>query len=93
MASDEFGDPIGTEFGQTLDEINFGINADEALGNLISRVDCPDLKFFVVSVNIQRETGGNLAEIIGNIAHLVARALQAQRAGSGCSRPRAVFRP
>ncbi|HMM39861.1 MAG TPA: type II secretion system F family protein [Desulfovibrio sp.] len=71
MVVDEFEDPIGPEFGQTLDEINFGADMDEALRALLARVDCPDLKFFVVSVNIQRETGGNLAEIIGNIAHLV----------------------
>ena len=71
MVVDEFDDPIGPEFGQTLEEINFGAHVDEALRGLLDRVDCPDLKFFVVSVNIQRETGGNLAEIIGNIANLV----------------------
>lgn len=71
MVVDEFADSIGPEFGQTLDEINFGAHVDEALRGLLDRVDCPDLKFFVVSVNIQRETGGNLAEIIGNIASLV----------------------
>ncbi|MBG0775503.1 MAG: type II secretion system F family protein [Desulfovibrionaceae bacterium] len=71
MVSDEFGEPLGPEFQTTLDEINFGLGADEALRNLANRVDCPDLKFFVVSVNIQRETGGNLAEIVTNIARLV----------------------
>lgn len=71
MVADEFADPIGPEFEKTLDEINFGISPDMALLNLTRRVDCPDLKFFVVSVNIQRETGGNLSEIVGNIASLV----------------------
>lgn len=71
MVADEFEDPIGPEFGKTLDEINFGISVGQALFNLTQRVDCPDLKFFVVSVNIQRETGGNLSEIVGNIARLV----------------------
>lgn len=71
MVADEFEDPIGPEFRKTLDEINFGISAEQALINLTTRVDCPDLKFFVVSVNIQRETGGNLSEIVSNIAHLV----------------------
>lgn len=71
MVADEFEDPIGPEFATTLDEINFGVASDLALLNLTRRVDCPDLKFFVVSVNIQRETGGNLAEIVGNIATLV----------------------
>jgi len=71
MVADEFGDPIGPEFEKTLDEINFGVAADQALRNLTQRVSCPDLKFFVVSVNIQRETGGNLAEIVTNISGLV----------------------
>lgn len=71
MVADEFDEPIGSEFGKTIDEINYGMDSDRALDNLLNRVDCPDLKFFVVSVNIQRETGGNLAEIVGNIARLV----------------------
>lgn len=71
MVADEFDDPIGVEFRTTLDEINFGMDVDRALANQQDRVDVNDLKFFVVSVNIQRETGGNLAEIISNIARLV----------------------
>lgn len=71
MVADEFGDPIGPEFHKTLEEINFGVGVDRALVNLTERVECTDLKFFVVSVNIQRETGGNLSEIVGNIARLV----------------------
>lgn len=71
MVADEFPDPIGPEFAITLDEINFGIDVERALQNLLERVDCPDLQFFVVSVNIQRETGGNLAEIVGNTAGLI----------------------
>jgi len=71
MVADEFGDPIGTEFRKTIDEINFGVGTDQAMNNLAHRVDCPDLQFFVVSVIIQRETGGNLAEILEKIASLV----------------------
>ncbi len=71
MVADEFDNPIGSEFGQTLDEINYGMNVDKALKNLLARVECIDLKFFIVSVNIQRETGGNLAEIIAKISTLV----------------------
>ena len=71
LAADEFGDPLGPEFEETLDEINFGVSVPDALKNLARRVDCPDLKFFVVSVILQRETGGNLAEIIENLAHLI----------------------
>ncbi len=71
MVAEEFGDPVGSEFRKTLDEINFGIGVDQAMTNLVTRVDCPDLQFFVVSVIIQRETGGNLAEILEKIAFLV----------------------
>lgn len=71
LAADEFDDPLGTEFQATLDEINFGASVADALKNLSIRVDCPDLKYFIVSVIIQRETGGNLAEITENIAGLI----------------------
>jgi len=71
MVGDEFNDPIGTEFDKTLDEINFGVGVEDAMKNFSRRVDCPDLQFFVVSVLIQRETGGNLAEILEKIGHLI----------------------
>ena len=71
MVADEMDDPIGDEFDKTLNEINFGVGVPEALKNLANRVDCLDLKFFVTAVVIQRETGGNLAEILENIAHII----------------------
>lgn len=71
LAADEFDDPLGTEFQNTLDEINFGASVADALKNLSIRVDCPDLRYFIVSVIVQRETGGNLAEIIEKLAHLI----------------------
>ena len=71
MVAEEFDDPIGTEFGRTLNEINFGVGVAEALQKLANRVDCPDIGFFVISVILQRETGGNLAEILENISHLI----------------------
>lgn len=71
LVAEEFKDPIGPEFDETLDEINFGLSVDDALKNLIKRVECMDLRFFVVAVILQRETGGNLAEIIENLAQLI----------------------
>jgi tight adherence protein B len=71
LAAEEFSDPIGAEFEETIDEINFGVAVGDALKNLSNRIDCPELKFFVVSVILQRETGGNLAEIIENLARLI----------------------
>lgn len=71
MVADEMRDPIGSEFDKTLNEINFGMGVPEALKNLANRVDSLDLKFFVISVLIQRETGGNLAEILESIARII----------------------
>jgi tight adherence protein B len=78
MVGDEFADPMGTEFDKTLAEINFGAGVAEALKNLARRVDCPDLHFFVVAILIQRETGGNLAEIAENIAQLIRKRFELQ---------------
>ena len=71
LAAEEFEDPLGPEFSVTLDEINFGLGVPEALNNFVNRIECPDLNFFIVAVILQRETGGNLAEIMENIAHLI----------------------
>jgi tight adherence protein B len=71
LVAEEFDDPIGPEFDKTLDEIKFGVSVQDALKSLAGRIDCPDLKYFVVSVIVQRETGGNLAEIITSIASLM----------------------
>lgn len=73
LVGEEFPDPIGPEFQRTIDEINFGIAAQEALESLAKRVDCKDLSFFVTSVLVQRETGGDLAEIIENIGRLIRK--------------------
>jgi tight adherence protein B len=71
MVALEFADPSKAEFRKTLDEINFGVSYEDALRNLADRVDCPDLKFFALSVIIQRQSGGNLAEILEKISYLI----------------------
>jgi len=71
MVAQEFPDPLGTEFGRVLAQISLGVSVEQALKNLTERVDCPDLKFLTVSVLIQRETGGNLAEILDSIGRLI----------------------
>ena len=78
MVGDELGEPVGTEFEKTLNEINFGSGIPEALKGLTQRVDCPDLRFFIISVIIQRETGGNLAEILAKIAYLIRERFKLQ---------------
>ena len=71
MIGDEFPDPIGPEFSRTVEEISFGIDVPQAMNNLNGRVLSTDLKFFVTALVVQRETGGNLAEIIEAISRLI----------------------
>jgi tight adherence protein B len=71
MVADEGSDPIGPEFRKTFDEQNFGLPLKDALNNLAVRIPLLDVRFFVTAVLIQRETGGNLAEILENLAYVV----------------------
>jgi tight adherence protein B len=71
MVGDEFPDPIGPEFNRAVEEISFGIDVAEALKNLSTRIECVDLRFFITSLIVQRETGGNLAEILESISRLI----------------------
>ena len=71
MAADELPEPVGPEFRKTFDEQNFGLPMKDALDNLANRIPILDVKFFVTAVLIQRETGGNLAEILENLGFVV----------------------
>ncbi len=71
MVASEAPDPIGPEFRKTYDEQNFGLPMKEALNNLAVRVPLLDVRFFVTAVLIQRDTGGNLAEILDNLSYVV----------------------
>jgi len=67
----EMQDPIATEFSRITDEIRLGKTMDEALWSTAKRLDTPDFKFFVISLSIQRETGGNLAETLTNLVTIL----------------------
>lgn len=71
LVSQESSDPIASEFGRVFEEQNLGIPFEEALMNLAERVPNLDLKFFVTAVVLQRQTGGDLAEILDKIGRLV----------------------
>ena len=79
LVGEELADPIATEFRITMEENNLGVNINEAMQNLAERVPLTDLKFFVVAVLIQRETGGNLAEILGNISNIIRERFKLHR--------------
>ncbi len=76
MVAQEFQDPINTEFHKLIDEINFGVSYEDALRNLANRIDSADVKFFSMSVIIQKQSGGNLAEILESIGRLIRERLK-----------------
>ena len=71
MVGDEMSVPIAAEFRVTFDEVNFGIAMPDALMNLATRVPSTDLRYFVIAVLIQRETGGNLSELLASISAII----------------------
>ncbi len=71
MVGEEMRAPLAEEFRAAFDEVNFGISMQDALLSLAARVPVTDLRFFVIAVVIQRETGGNLAELLANISAIM----------------------
>lgn len=76
MVGDEMADPIAGEFRIVHDEVNFGVALQQALTNLSERIPLTDLRYFIVSVLIQRESGGNLTEVLGNLSRLIRERLK-----------------
>ncbi|WP_395403639.1 type II secretion system F family protein [Pseudoduganella sp. UC29_106] len=76
MAGDEMPEPLAGEFRATYEEVNFGVPMNEALQNLAARVPLTDLRYLVIAVLIQRESGGNLAELLGNVSRITRARLK-----------------
>ena len=79
MVADELPEPVGPEFKKTFDQQNYGLPLRDALNELAERVRLLDVRFFVTAVLIQRDTGGNLSEILDNLAHVVRERFKIQR--------------
>ena len=79
MVADELPAPVGVEFKKAFEQQNFGLPLREALVELSERVPSLDVRFFVTSVTIQRETGGNLSEILDNLARVVRERFKIRR--------------
>jgi tight adherence protein B len=79
MVGEELPAPVGFEFKKTFDRQNFGLPLRDAMNELADRVAILDVRFFVTAVSIQRETGGNLAEILDNLAHVVRERFKIRR--------------
>ena len=71
MVSNEISDPLGKEFGRVFEEQNLGISMDQSLGEMSRRIPNLDLRFFVTAVILQRQTGGDLAEILDKIGYII----------------------
>jgi tight adherence protein B len=79
MVADELPEPVGPEFKKTFDQQNFGLPLRDALNELSERITLLDVRFFVTAILIQRDTGGNLSEILDNLAHVVRERFKIQR--------------
>lgn len=71
LLTTEMEDPIGSEFGMVSDEISYGADLTDALDAMADRWDLEDVRMFVVSLAVQSETGGNLAEILENLSTII----------------------
>ncbi len=79
LTAEEMPDPIMSEFAEVVDEVKFGITLEDALENMCHRMPLTDLRFFAITVVIQKETGGNIAQIFDNLATLIRERLQFKR--------------
>lgn len=79
MVADEIPDPVGAEFKLVYDRQNFGMSLNDALKGLAERVPILDAKFFVTAVLTQRETGGNLSEVLDNLASVIRERFKVKR--------------
>jgi tight adherence protein B len=67
----EMEDPVGIEFRKAADDVRLGKSLEEALWKSAEKINTPEFKFFVISLSVQRETGGNLAETLGNLSDIL----------------------
>ena len=79
MVADEIPKPVGSEFRLLYDRQNYGMPLDEAMKDLADRIPLLDARFFVTAVLMQRETGGNLAEVLDNLATVIRERFQVKR--------------
>lgn len=73
---DELPDPIGVEFKRISDGVRMGRSLEDSMWEVSARLNSPEFRFFIISLAIQRETGGNLAETLGNLADLLRKRRQ-----------------
>ena len=78
MIEEQMPRPISAEFGRVYHEQNLGVKVEDALLSMADRVESLDVRFFVTAVLIQRQTGGDLAQVLDNIAHVIRERIELQ---------------
>lgn len=73
MARTEIGEPVGEVFSGVMERVQLGMTLEKALTEMAKRMDCTEFNFFVTSIILQRETGGNLGEILDNLAEVLRK--------------------
>jgi tight adherence protein B len=76
IVGNELAEPLSGEFRTAREEINYGVPMNEALHGMAARIPLTDLRYLIIAVLIQRESGGNLAEILGNISGIIRARLK-----------------
>ena len=79
LVSRECADPVGGEFRMTFDEMNYGLELKSALDNMVTRVPLQDVKIVATAILIQRESGGNLAEVLEKTAQVIRERFRLKR--------------
>jgi tight adherence protein B len=79
MVSNDTAEPVGGEFRTTFEEQNFGLPLRDALLNMAQRVPLVDVRFFVTALLVQKETGGNLAELLDELARVIRERFRIRR--------------
>src|SRR5690606_35700925 len=75
----ELADPVATEFQAIVDKVRLGQSMDEAMWSVAARLQIPEFNFLVISMSVQRETGGNLAETLENLSDIIRKRHQMQQ--------------
>ncbi len=87
--SEEMGPPVSEEFGRVVREVQLGLTLEHAMNNMLRRVPSDDLDMMITAINVQREVGGNLAEVLDSISYTIRERVRIKgeiRAMTGQSR-------
>ncbi len=79
LVADEMDEPIRTEFAILVNEISYGLSNEIAFQHLLERIPAPEVRFLVAALEIQRQSGGNLGEVLGNLSDVLRERFNLQK--------------